>query len=85
MKDWIIISWYEGGYCGSISIDGEIKYGDEIERIEDKTNPYKHIWDAYLGDFYGYAHRRLLEELKEKYHKNILICEDGCIEIVELD
>lgn len=79
MKDWIIISWYDGGYDYAISIDGKVKYKQEIEDIEDLNNPYKGIWVLY--DTYW---DNAIEKIQAKYPKNLLVCDSGGIEIYEI-
>lgn len=80
MKDWIIISCYDSGYAYSISINGEIKDRSEIEAIKNMANPYKDIWQIYDN----WSYDDIIRKIQEKYHKNILICDDGNIRFYEL-
>ena len=79
MKDWIIISWYDSGYQRSISIDGKVMDRFEIDDIEDWNNPYKDIWAIFNT---GAEDR--IKGIQAKYHKNVLVCEDGRIEFYEI-
>lgn len=81
MKDWIIISWYDGGVSYAISIDGKVMRRDQIEDIEDieGIRDYIDIRDMY--DEWDYDSIR---KIQNKYHKNVLVCEDGNISFLEL-
>lgn len=84
MKDWIIISWYDSGYQHSISIDGKVMDRHEIEDIEDRNNPYKDIWNIFDTKTFDMKLGDCAKQIQAKYHKNVLVCEDGGIEFYEI-
>lgn len=86
MKDWIIISWYDSGYCYSISIDGKVMRRNEIEDIEDYKKEDIESIRVYIDirDMYDEYDVDGIKKIQTKYHKNVLVCEDGGIEFYEL-
>lgn len=81
MKDWIIISWYDGGVSYAISIDGKVMRRDQIEDIEDIEGIRDYI---DIRDMYDEYDVDGIKKIQTKYHKNVLVCEDGGIEFYEL-
>lgn len=76
MKDIILISSYDSGYCFSIMVNGKIihKSDDEEENIADKVrSKYYHCFSSEFKEF-----------CKKEFgtDKQIIVCEDGDIELL---
>lgn len=98
MKDWIIISNYDSGTNFSITIDGITADKDCLtewikplsKTMKRKLEKHIQIMDIigvnHCGRFYDVANRfnkRLCRKIAVLYSRNIIVCEDGNIEIIK--
>lgn len=74
MKNTLIISYYDSGYCWSVNLEGKksCRYNDLISSIIDK-------YEQTIGG------NKFAEYIFENYPNinNIIICENGSIEVFD--
>lgn len=74
MKNTLIISYYDSGYCWSVNLEGKesCRYNDLISSIIDK-------YEQIIGE------NKFAEYIFENYPNinNIIICDNGSIEVFD--
>lgn len=74
MKDLVIISIYDCGCWFSVIID------EKVYNTNNRSDLFDEILSAYHNDYTS----DFKEYLKEKFkNKNIILCEDGDIEVIQ--
>lgn len=78
MKDIVIISIYDLGYGGfSVMVDGVV-YGQRVFDNEKET-----VADALYDVYKEFGSEKSEEEFKKMFpDKQVIICEDGCINVL---